>query len=868
MFKGCIQAEGSDTAYRKYTTLTVRRGNYRGFDEGTRAIVLPKAASTISSHTEGRLDAEIVAEIQALTGVEDTRMTARFRRAASLAARIGTFVTITMTPATHPSLKPGILQVWLKPKWSQFIVPTLLLSSVDSLGHTLSKACQVLLGCVLAVMNGFCLCHIFDDGVKSTAMWNFMIFTLTVLWIDIDMNVKIFALSWNVNFVMTFANPAVTLEPVMAFRMDSGMTCIMFVTLVGCLASILAMLLPSPITATSQAKIHAARTAKATARLFTFVTEYYTGEEKTISINIWLTEVKALREEIAGMKEHLQAAWWEGLDLGSRGIVRELLLRHLNLLQSIDKRLLGLKVCVFREEFSEAHRQAMTPVRSILLEVACSVGDLLMAATVAAADGSFNDSEREMLVARIAHVQGNVSKLAQMWHFVRKGDENDRRDALSPDLLTESFFIFEVSAYARLVSEFTKDMVERTPQGGVSPWQVLCKVVRNAFSREKLLSAQQINFTLRNFISLSIGFYYGLYCQNYDFQVPQFMCFMLSKDLGSALKTNLGRVQGTVLGVLFGHLMYSELHSCSPLSVAMRLALLFTFEFIAEFIHKYSAEYGFIGMLLAIFGGKALATQCTDHIDETERLKNIEMAYHSFKAVAIALGIILTIDMMLRREQASAMARRMLFGSVDTMISSFSAFLEGRPGESGSSCRQLQAMITDAKRLCEEANQEPRWHKTPFKHSLFKELCHTMETLNLDLETLQLAFEGADNQPDDLFERVVSHSQSNFDRVKEDILETLGDMKKLTQVVLEHETPCPLDAQVLSDLQQRRNMEKLDGLEELLQDIQLVYHENLNSIAPNTMEDDEVCRLCVVFEMLDSMISTVAKAISNTVESI
>merc|ERR1712100_397241 len=194
--------------------------------------------------------------------------------------------------------------------------------------------------------------------------------------------------------------------------------------------------------------------------------------------------------------------------------------------------------------------------------------------------------------------------------------------------------------------------------------------MKAAVSAKTLWEGQHLNFTLRSFISLTTAFYLGCYMNNFDPQVPQFMCFMLSKDMGAALKTNLGRVQGTVLGMLFGHLLFSELHKCDAHVSTARFVVLWVFEVTAVFINKFSSEYGFIGLLLAIFGGKSLAGACKDHIDEEQHLMNIQQTYNSFKAVAIALGIILTVDMMLRSEQASAMVRRHFFVSVDKMINS------------------------------------------------------------------------------------------------------------------------------------------------------------------------------------------------------
>jgi len=830
-----------------------------------------EASSAPSKVTKISLDESLIRDLQALAGPKEQHITERFKTAIELSLRVALATTLVLIPSAHPALAPGELGDWMK--WSSFLVPAMLLSAMTSLGSTVAKASRVFLGTVLAVINALILAML-RDGDAIVASIDFVIVSFFMLWIDVDVNVKIFALGWTVFFVITFANPSVTLAPIVYWSLHSGMACIMCVTSVGCLGAVLAFVLPYPRTAMNHARKQAARSAREVAGLFAFVAMYYSGKEKTIAVYMWQNQIKALHREIHSMGDDLDAAWWEGFDIGRFGTTRHLLQRHLDYLKQVSTLLFGLKVCASREDFMEEHQRAIEPVRDVLSEVACAAGDLLMAATIAANDSYFSAEEITMLEQRATRVEKAVKDLADGWHELRCGSPEEPLEALSSSLLTESFFVYEVSAYGRLVVDFTRSMLHEPP----CPWssciskQALCSYLQRPFRKEHLFGRQQLNFTLRNFLSLNIACFLGLFGQGYNMQIPTFVSLMLSKDIGAALRMNMGRMQGTVLGMLIGYILFEYLHSCETIFVCLRIMAQLTFQVCVQFIHYYSSEFGFIGLLLAIFGGKALAQPCEETID---RAAAVDFAFHSFKSVAMALGIVTAVDMLLKREMASVMARKSLFGAVDSMIDTFGGFLMDRPVQPVmTASSSISTNLAEAVRFGVEADQEARWHRTPFRIDLFKELCHIMNTLNSDLLTVQRAFRGVHDRDnglmnDGLMNRVVNVAPVEFRRVRQGIMNTMDEVRRLTHAVLEHEHPGDLDARLLQDLQKQKSIQHLDGLQELLERIKGVYSEKLRTKPPPaTMEEDEVCRLCVVFEMLDSAIFHASKAITSTVEYI
>jgi len=385
--------------------------------------------------------------------------------------------------------------------------------------------------------------------------------------------------------------------------------------------------------------------------------------------------------------------------------------------------------------------------------------------------------------------------------------------------------------------------------------------------------------------------------------------------------------------------------------VARHVAIFFV-NLVGLFLYYYYSPDGFVGVLLAMFGSKGLMKKCVSQLEEQDGIEAMAKSYSSFMLIGVALCLCTAVDLAFSREPASAMARRELFHSIASTVHSYRVILEGHPVDMRNS--DVEKHLAKAEFLSAEAASEFRWHKAPFKAELFGRICTNMRKLHLDLVTLRTALLGADEVPDDLFVRL-SDAEA-FSVMKEDVVETLEDMKNVVEAVTSHETHGPISAEIIHVLQNRTGITKLDGLDELLDYAKrlhrqrrstwklqvaleagkadgfeafegrdtvakrLEYQMSASDIAlcktfcrgngygafavregmasffggsaeecvegmredplatlyvdsaakgalVDTMEDDEVCRLCVAFEMLDSVIEHVTHILMDTLEN-
>jgi len=379
-----------------------------------------------------------------------------------------------------------------------------------------------------------------------------------------------------------------------------------------------------------------------------------------------------------------------------------------------------------------------------------------------------------------------------------------------------------------------------------------------------LSDSNHLNFVLRNFLSLNLAFSSGLFFYHYDGGMAVFVALMMSTTPGAALTKNLGRMQGTVLGMLVGNVLYMFLSMHS--GWAWQCIAIFLFEMVTLFIYFYSETYAHIGCLLAIFGGKVLIQPCSQNFTDKDKLMRDAMAYHSFYMLAMALGIITAVDLIFFSQPASAMAREALVKAMDSALQQFSDFMsqgevlaDGVLNSAEETSAAILASLSKAKVLCAEAEQEPRWHKAPFKSTLVTLLIEKLTILNSHLQVLQASFHG--RGADDLW-GVVS-SKPGFKRVKDVLLESSRHTQTLVRAVLEHESCEALELDAVGDAEKTSKGGLLKDLEHLPRDIEDLVNECRPDLAervkeqkaPEKAEFDLACNLCAIFSMLEEVTS-------------
>mmetsp|Transcript_110753 Transcript_110753/g.352821 ORF Transcript_110753/g.352821 Transcript_110753/m.352821 type:complete len:853 (-) Transcript_110753:23-2581(-) len=785
----------------------------------------------------------------------------KFTHGLSFGGRVGAVCALAC--AARPFLPEDTPSIYIA--YMPALIPAIVYTLYGDLATTMMYAVQGLLGTGLACANHLLIDHLSLSDSKVTSVVDFVIFTVVVLALNMNLNVKIFALSWTPYFVMTHAKPDADL-------VEGELTAVMLSQVAGSLLALLATLLPWPKTAFGDARRLAATTAKETAELFLFLAKYYCGSEPHLDIHMWNSHLEAQRNLASRMKVATNAAWWEGFDLGGWGQTRALLGRHVLLLEQMDRRLGVLKVCAQREEFSASHQKAMVPVRAIVADLVCAMGELLMDATLCAADGRINEAEKQTMQQRIGDVHKLVKELSEAWGNVRKTLAHGV--GLARDVRTEGFFICEVSRVADMVVEFAEELHVFQPKDNMC--KVACGSLRNWFNMEVITSPANLNFVLRNGLSLIISFLLGLFVWDFNHVAAGYLALMLSQKPGAALHSNLGRMQGTILGVLVGNVLFTNLvalHSPDVVFYCQCVAL-FLFECFANFIYHSSEDFGNIGGLLAVFGGKVLlrVLTTTRTLESKDILTMEGAAYEEFFYLVVGLALLTSLDMLLLQKPASCMAREALLTGMTKTLNLFEAFLvdgESQLEDMDKTLNGVEGNLASASGFASEANNEPRWHKALFRKTLFDILIEQVDGLHMDIRTVLHAFSGVHNHG---LYRLVS-SQPAFQVWRTKFLKRVHTLQDLVRKVLEHESVLKLDVEVIQEV---RSSTPLQGeLESLVAEVIAELQAEANASPkkdareqPTSMAADRVCRLCTAFEMLDRVDRDISAMLASSLQRI
>merc|ERR1719272_2439011 len=342
------------------------------------------------------------------------------------------------------------------------------------LGTAIQNACCGIIGTFWACLHMWVMNGIFPGGMKEGMSptsacaifgWaNFLIFTFLVLWCKCGLGSKMFFLATHIGFMLCFLNPKSTVPFSENFTISSKGTAVntMLNTCLGCGCAPLMNLVPYMMDSSySNMKANAVKASTDTAKLFEAVISYYAGSESSVVVESQVKHSHDLRAELDGMGGAIGSAYFEGFDLGTRGTVRALMESHLGLMNNIYDRVTAILVVARSEDFGPSHIAIMDEIHDECLRVALATKNLLIAVTEAATDGDISSQEKAQLSSLVAEAKAAIKELAKEFDAVRKS----LKTPISTDALGENYFVLTVSAYSRLVIDYSEMMMTNPPKG-------------------------------------------------------------------------------------------------------------------------------------------------------------------------------------------------------------------------------------------------------------------------------------------------------------------------------------------------------------------------------------------------------------------
>merc|ERR1719243_300168 len=728
------------------------------------------------------------------------------------------------------------------------------------LGTAIANAIGGINGTFVACFHMWVMNGIFPGGMKEGMSptsacaifgWaNFLIFTFLVLFCKCGIGTKMFALATDIGFMLAFLDPKSTLVFSENFTISTQGTAVntMIATILGCVAAPLMNLLPYPMTtAFSCMKGNAVKAAADTAELFEAIVEYYAGSEASVVVAVEVKHAVDLRAELDGMGGAIGAGWFERFDIGTPGTIRALMDSHLGLLNNVYDRLRAILVVVQTEDFGASHTAVMEKIGDSSMKLALATSKLLTSVTAAATDGDISSEEKTQLASEVAEAKSAMKALAKDFDAVRKS----LNKPVSTDLLGENYFVLTISAYARLVIDYSEMMMTSPPQGA-SFGASLMSGLTSTWDFGAMTDKFNLTFTVQHFLALLVCWIWSVYIDNWAGGCVITAVFLMSPAVCPDIQVFLNVLNAVILAVVAGTLVFQW--TCGT--------------GFGDYVLPFAALVLWAMGMYGVFGKSVFLLPCLVFVALTpfrwvtscptgDISAGARGLWAGMVANVIAIALVAGCQYLLSVDRANNLAINSMEEAFDGLKKAFGAFWTHK--DATEPMAPVAGALGAGSGFCGSAKIEPRMWRTPWKAGLYTTSVAHLQTIRLDILMLWFAMAGSDGKPDAIFSKF--ENEPGFKSVQDDLNSTLEDAHMLTMATLKHEGG---KFTGLSSLKNTTGIDSLGALPELIE--YLGSSLKFPATAPDSMEDDELCQISTVCMLLDSTIKHIAGLIQDTIK--
>jgi len=332
-----------------------------------------------------------------------------------------------------------------------------------------------------------------------------------------------------------------------------------------------------------------------------------------------------LKGEIDGLAGDINDAYVEALDAASQGTIRALMEKHADMLGKIYEILNALQVAMSTEDFGDSHTACMKTIGEASQDVVEEASVLLCHATLAAEDGHVDEAETAALKDQEEKVKAAVAKLSKDFQTARKVFALP----VTKELMNESFFVFCLSAYARLVCEFAT-IIREDPPKGASFFTELWEAIKGVF---KPPLPHHFRICSRYWWSLMLCFMFACGIDNYNGACAITAVFLINTRIGPDVMAMIQGLLAVVVGVVFNALMYS--FSCRYANTTTLMVISAFYWVGTIFVAKGTSSLAGVGLMMAALAPFAIVLKCPAEITAAAETAKAVGLWGSIRALLI-----------------------------------------------------------------------------------------------------------------------------------------------------------------------------------------------------------------------------------------
>ncbi|CAK9009875.1 unnamed protein product [Durusdinium trenchii] len=524
---------------------------------------------------------------------------------------------------------------------------------------------------------------------------------------------------------------------------------------VGMLAVMFASCLPYPRWSLAFVTENQLHTNAEMIRVMRTVVDYYARKQtnKYIKDKVIrrLARLKGLTHE---NKPLLAAAWWECFSSGGSQVKRQVLSSMHDATEGLVDIIWNTWQETMAEDYSDIDKELMIKMRGRLDEVMKAMEVTLNLLVKAASDGSLTEGELRALEKSFEEQEQKDKQMADAFRTARKELTQGKAEVIYKKIRISQLLVYSFSealgktkCLAQMVHQFMKEKQEQKKPTRTAPLDLVKKIemppppeldgakdlCRNLTEKSHVVYASRALIAF--FFSFTIGWFgFRDVFQPRTAAIAGTTPFLITLYVGSALVSDLNRIQGLMLGYVMAQILASLAATCSALDLTIHLTITWIWVLVGVFVRESSSTFSSIGSMAAAFGASTLlAHNCRDsHINKSS-------IFESLACNCIAVLITTIVNLIVPSEPACDQAVKHLQDcwsvirvSLDELCNPQVKIVTFRSSEAG-------ALLQKAKTMGGEAAFEPRLWYTPWQSTLFDGVAEDTQHMVATLAVLEHA---------------------------------------------------------------------------------------------------------------------------------
>jgi len=367
-------------------------------------------------------------------------------------------------------------------------------------------------------------------------------------------------------------------------------------------------------------------------------------------------------------------------------------------------------------------------------------------------------------------------------------------------------------------------------------------------------------FILRYWMAMTLSFVFGVLMDGYGGGCAITAVFLLNTRVGPDLMATLNTLLAVVVGCVVGAIIYSYGCMFNPVPAGPQLLIILSALYWLLTIHVgYSgSSFALIGLFMAALAPFMLIANCPDP-------KKLDPAAAAAGLWGAIRGTIIAMIIVSMCEYGSVPGEqaRLAVENIDKAFKKVEQAFE-EMFNNADPTHEIDAVpgfLGTAGTFSSGAILEPRYTSCVWKAGFMTEIIGVVTKLRLDVLTMRKAMEGADGQADGTFG--ILKKVGKFDVMAADLMKTLEDAREISVSLLDHKKGI---WHGLSKLDSVEGIDELDGMDEAIMDLNKVSEVKFPSVVPDTLEDDVLCQLSIVFVMLEYTVKHIGEVIKISIK--